>query len=171
MKNTIQHIQTFSREQKEVNREIFDLNKSITEAISLLHEHYRNRGIEIILELAEEDIPLYGNPYKLEQVLMNLASNACDALAEGGEINIKTERNKKTASIKVKDNGHGISEDILDQVIQPFFTTKQPGEGTGLGLSISYGIIKDMEGELELRNNEGKGVTAIVTLPVYEGKL
>ncbi|MCF7920353.1 MAG: response regulator [Candidatus Cloacimonetes bacterium] len=168
MKSTIQHIQTFSREQKEGNREIFDINKPVIEAINLLQEQYRNLGIEINLQLTDYILPVYGNPFQLEQVLLNLVSNARDALSGGGNIRIISHKTNDSAVIQVIDNGHGISEEIIDQVIQPFFTTKQPGEGTGLGLSISYGIIRDMEGNLELKNNEKDGVTAIITLPLYE---
>ena len=170
MKNTIQHIQTFSREQKEGNREVFNLNKPIREAISLLQEQYRNHGIEITLQLASLAIPVYGNPFKLEQVLLNLLSNARDSIKTEGQIIITSIINGKSARIEVIDNGRGINEEQIDQLIQPFFTTKQPGEGTGLGLSISYGIIRDMAGNLELKNNTGKGATAYITLPLFEEK-
>lgn len=168
MKNTIQHIQTFSREQKEGNMEIFDLNKPVAEAVGLVREQYKNHGIDIMLNLEPYKIPIYGNPFKLEQVLLNLLGNARDAINGNGKINVKTFKNKQSAIIEVKDNGHGIDENIIDQVIQPFFTTKQPGEGTGLGLSISYGIIRDMEGNLALKNNEEKGITAFVNFPLYK---
>ena len=164
MKNTIQHIQTFSREQKEGNREIFDLNKPIREAISLLQEQYRNHGVEITLQLSMLSIPIYGNPFKLEQVLLNLLSNARDSIGGNGKIKIITQINSKTASIEVIDDGAGINEEHIDHVIQPFFTTKQPGEGTGLGLSISYGIIRDMAGNLELKNISGESLMGMVNL-------
>lgn len=168
IKNTIQHIQTFSREQKEGNCEVFQINNPVQEAVNMIYEQYRNHGIEIMVEMQEESMPVFGNPFKLEQVLLNLTSNARDALPEGGIIKIRTRRNGNSAQIEVIDNGQGIKTEILDQVIQPFFTTKQPGEGTGLGLSISYGIIRDMEGNLEIKTNSGSGVTALVTLPLQE---
>lgn len=167
MKNTIQHIQTFSREQKEGNSEVFDLNKPVTDAINLLYEQYRNHGIELKLELDPRSLPVFGNPFRLEQVLLNLVSNARDAIKnKQGEISVTTRFQEDRILMIVSDNGEGISPDIIDQVIHPFFTTKQPGEGTGLGLSISYGIIKDMEGNLEIESIPDKGTKAIVTLPL-----
>ncbi|MCF7913227.1 MAG: response regulator [Candidatus Cloacimonetes bacterium] len=167
MKNTIQHIQTFSREQKEGNCEMFDLNKPVNDAINLLSEQYRNHGINLRLELAPEILPVYGNPFRLEQVLLNLVSNARDAvIMSKGEIIVRTMLKNQQIIMEVSDNGEGIAPDIIDQVIHPFFTTKQPGEGTGLGLSISYGIVKDMDGNLEIESEKGKGTTAKVFLPI-----
>lgn len=170
VKNTIQHIQTFSREQKEGNSEKFDLNKPVSDAISLLSEQYRKHGIKLITDFSPKALPVFGNPFKLEQVLLNLVSNARDAVSEpDSKIIVKTEFSNNSALLKVIDNGTGIKKEILEQVIHPFFTTKQPGEGTGLGLSISYGIVKDMGGNLELLSTEGKGTTAVVALPIMEG--
>ncbi|MDP8220614.1 MAG: ATP-binding protein [Candidatus Stygibacter frigidus] len=171
MKNTIQHIQTFSREQKEGNCKVFDLNKPVTDAINLLYEQYRNHGIELKLELDSRNLPVYGNPFRLEQVLLNLVSNARDAIIDSnGEIMVTTSLHENKISMTVSDNGEGIDPEIIDQVIHPFFTTKQPGEGTGLGLSISYGIIKDLDGNLEIKSIVGKGTEAIVTLPLTQSQ-
>jgi len=171
MKNTIQHIQTFSREQKEGNCEIFNLNKPVTDAINLLYEQYRNHGIELKLELDSRNLPVYGNPFRLEQVLLNLVSNARDAIKDNnGKIVITTSLHENQILLIVSDNGEGIDPEIIDQVIHPFFTTKQPGEGTGLGLSISYGIIKDLDGNLEIESIPGKGTKAIVTLPLLQSQ-
>ena len=166
MKNTIQHIQTFSREQKEGNCEVFDLNTPVNNAIGLLSEQYRNHGINLKIELAPKYLPVYGNPFRLEQVLLNLVSNSRDAITMSkGEIIVRTKLQNNQIFMEVIDNGEGITPEIINQVIHPFFTTKQPGEGTGLGLSISYGIVKDMDGNLEIESEPGKGTIATVTLP------
>ncbi len=169
IKNTIQHIQTFSREQTEGNVEEFNLNKPVQEAVNLLGDQYRKQGIKIKIDQTSENIPVYGNQFKFEQVLLNLLSNARDALKTSeGMIIIQTHKTNHQAIMKVIDNGCGIAPEILDQVFHPFFTTKQPGEGTGLGLSISYGIIKEMDGNLELKSEVNQGTTAIVTLSLHK---
>lgn len=169
VKNTIQHIQTFSREQKEGNCEVFDLNKPVDAAINLINEQYKKHNIKLVVNLAKQYIPVYGNPFRLEQVLLNLVSNARDAISQHeGIIRVETMLQSGRAVLMVIDNGCGIKKEIMDQVIHPFFTTKQPGEGTGLGLSISYGIIKDMEGNLILESREGRGTKASVIFDLYK---
>ncbi len=171
IKNTIQHIQTFSREQTEGNMEEFNLNNPVTEAINLLGEQYRKQGIKIKIDLTIDNIPVYGNQFKFEQIILNLMSNARDAVkTTQGIIIIQTRKENQQAIMKVIDNGCGIEPEIREKVFQPFFTTKQPGEGTGLGLAISYGIIKEMEGNLEIKSDVNRGTTAIVTLPLHKKK-
>ena len=171
MKNTIQHIQTFSREQTEGNDEVFELNKPVRDALNLLGEQYRKHGIIFKIDLCSKKLPVFGNPFRLEQVLLNLVSNARDSInLSKGNITVQTLKTDNQAILKVIDNGHGIKKEIMDQVMHPFFTTKQPGEGTGLGLSISYGIIKSMNGNLELKSVEGKGTTAKLSLPLAKQK-
>jgi len=113
-------------------------------------------------------------PQEIGRVVLNLINNAFYAVIEKAKQNIpgydptvtvSTKRLGNQAEIKVKDNGNGISQKILDKIFQPFFTTKPTGQGTGLGLSLSYDIIKAHGGEIKVETKEGEGSQFIVQLP------
>ena len=110
------------------------------------------------------------------RVILNLINNAFYAVNEkqkqgvnGYEptVTISTVKRKDEVEIKVKDNGNGIPQKVLDKIFQPFFTTKPTGEGTGLGLSLSYDIVKAHSGELKVENSKGEGAQFIIVLPIY----
>src|SRR5204862_6800052 len=106
-------------------------------------------------------------PAKVNQVVMNLVTNAIDASDESGEVTVRTRKDGGDAVvIEVVDHGQGIPEAIRQKIFDPFFTTKPVGEGTGLGLSISYGIVRDHGGAIAVESEEGKGTTFRVRLPV-----
>ncbi|HKI49981.1 MAG TPA: ATP-binding protein, partial [Desulfobacteria bacterium] len=130
------------------------------------------------LELASDLPRVLGNANHLEQVMLNLLTNARDALEETAEsrgngewkkrISLKTavsSTEPESIHILVSDSGTGISPEAAEKVFDPFFTTKPVGKGTGLGLSISYGIIKDHQGEIEVMDTGLKGTTLRVKLP------
>jgi len=153
----------------------FDVSLSITNALSLISEQYKKQGILLETKLGETSYMPVGNIYKFEQVILNLLSNARDAIEEksvkaidpfSGNIMISTTQTSTELITKVKDNGIGISADKLAKVLLPFYTTKEAGKGTGLGLSISYGIVKEMEGEIHIDSTPGQGTTISVILPV-----
>ena len=102
---------------------------------------------------------------QLNQVFMNLISNAIDALEGKGEIKIITQNFDKSIKVIIQDNGTGIPEDIKNKIFDPFFTTKDVGSGTGLGLSICHGIIKKHEGTIQLESKQGEGTSFIIELP------
>ena len=108
-----------------------------------------------------------GNIQQIEQVVINLISNACQAL-EGRDraVNVSATSNEKSVQIVVQDEGKGISSEDLKYIMDPFFTTKRDTGGTGLGLSISYNIIKEHDGELLVISEPGKGTTATIKLPI-----
>ncbi len=115
-----------------------------------------------------DNIPLvYADETQIEQVILNLAVNASDALPAGGKINIETicKSNSEMINIFVHDNGHGIDEDVLPHIFEPFFTTKESGKGTGLGLSTVYGIVRAYNGEISVESKPGRGTTFMVSLP------
>ena len=114
-------------------------------------------------------------PQDIGRVLLNLFNNAFYAVSEKEmqksegykpTISVSTERKKDMVEIRVKDNGSGISQKVLDKIFQPFFTTKPTGQGTGLGLSLSYDIIKAHGGEIEVKTKDGEGTMFIVRIPV-----
>lgn len=163
----VQGLQNFSRSEKE-NFGFANINKIVEGALVLLRNNYKNR-IEIIKDLDPSIPDVECKMGKINQVLINLVSNAIDAIEEKGEIFIKTSCNKHTCTISIKDDGAGISEEILPKIFDPFYTTKEVGHGTGLGLSISYGIIEEHNGKIEVQSQLGKGTEFIITLPIKQG--
>lgn len=105
-------------------------------------------------------------PGQLNQVFMNLLSNAIDALDEVGIITITTGTEDDMAFVSIRDNGPGIPQEIQSKIFEPFFTTKEVGKGTGLGLSISYGIIEKHNGTLEVTSVENEGTQFLIKLPI-----
>jgi len=145
--------------------------------IRTLGEH-----VELITDLAEDLSPVLADPGQIEQVLVNLAINARDAMPGGGKLTIQTANTSiddtaagqadlpagRYAAVKVSDNGTGIPKDVLDRVFEPFFTTKPKGEGTGLGLATVYGIITQAGGHVRIYSEPGLGTILTALLPVTE---
>jgi len=113
-------------------------------------------------------------PQDIGRVMLNLINNAFYAVDEKHKengnnyepkITVTTKKLSEKVEIRVKDNGNGISQNILDKIFQPFFTTKPPGQGTGLGLSLAYDIVKTHGGEIKVETKEGEGTTFIIYLP------
>ena len=171
MINVINHLRDFSRQSKS-SFEPFDAKDVIDNVLLMFNQQLKIHNIEIIKEISFDIKTVYGNKNHLEQVLINLLSNAKDAITSGfneGEINILARnRDKKFLEISVSDTGTGILPEHKDKIFDPFFTTKDVGEGTGLGLSISYGLIKDMGGFIEVNSKINERTVFNVILPVDE---
>ena len=171
----INHIRTFSRDQKSIIIERVDVNKVVKEAYSLISEQYIFHDISVILNLDDKIGFTLGNRHKLEQVLFNLFSNAKFALVKRDDelvelplekkIVVQTYINNNTIHLDVEDNGVGIEEHKLEKVFNPFFTTKPEGVGTGLGLSIVYGIIAEMKGTINIESKENEFTKVKIELP------
>jgi signal transduction histidine kinase len=106
------------------------------------------------------------SPGKINQVVLNLVTNAVHASPENGRVTVSTRRVDHGVSIRVADDGHGIDPVIRGRIFDPFFTTKPQGVGTGLGLSISHGIVADHGGHIDVESEPGRGTTFTVTLPL-----
>jgi len=150
-----------------------DINEGIESALVLLRSEYS--GIEIIKELAElPKIECY--PGKLNQVFLNILNNAIQAIkgrknqTEKGKIIVSTSVDQDNINISIKDNGNGISKDIIDKIFNPFFTTKDVGKGTGLGLSIVYRIIESHNGTIKVESEENIGTTFTLNLPKHQNQ-
>lgn len=165
---------TFSRKQA-VEKEVFDLTSLVRSLQSMMRGLIRN-DIDLVVELGEEDIFIDGSPGQLEQVVVNLLINAMDAINGAGEIRVSVETIRTDAShaklgpgdwvsLKIQDNGTGMSPAVLQKVFDPFFTTKPVGKGTGLGLAVVFGVIEPMGGTVEAQSEEGVGSTFTVILP------
>ena len=126
----------------------------------------KNR-IEIEKHYAREPFTLLCSEGKLHQVVLNLLTNAIQAIPGKGKITITTVADKPDMTLTITDTGSGIAEEDLHRITDPFFTTKDPGQGTGLGLSIAWSILQEHNGNLEFESQPGKGTKVIVTLPIH----
>jgi CheY-like chemotaxis protein len=179
--NLTKRLLVFSRKQAvevkpvNINELILDLQKMLVRIIS--------ERIEFNLELADRPLIVLTDAGQLEQVLINLAGNARDAMPEGGRLTISTERKDlddayvaaygygtpgRYALITVADTGQGMDAETQKKIFEPFFTTKGIGEGTGLGLAISYGIIKQHNGNIQVYSEPGQGTVFKMYLPLSE---
>ncbi len=164
----INHMRVFGR-QADGKMEPFDLRASLLEMSSLARAQLQTLDIGLNTIVPEESAFVTGEKVMFEQVLLNIISNARDAItAEERTDGIVTIEAAFDASeghqIKIRDNGGGIPEAVLDKLFEPFFTTKEPGKGTGLGLSISFGTIRDMSGVISATNDDD-GACFTITLP------
>ena len=174
----IRQLLTFSRRLVPEMR-LIDLNHQVRQAAELL-ERTIPKMISIKTELAPGLYPVNGDQSQLEQILLNLGANARDAMPAGGQLTIRTENLeadeafcKETPGLQagtyvrltVADTGQGMEPEVLDQIYEPFFTTKPVGEGTGLGLSTVYGIVKSHGGHITCQSRLGQGTTFHIYLP------
>jgi two-component system NtrC family sensor kinase len=143
-----------------------DVNDTVKQTIGLLDNYARNNNIDIQMEL-NPDLPIIaGDQAQLQQVFLNLISNAIDAIGKNGWIRVKSIRSGGEILVSVTDNGPGIPEEMQRKVFDPFFTTKSSGKGTGLGLWISYTIMEKMGGKISLNSRVGEGTTFVVQIPI-----
>jgi two-component system NtrC family sensor kinase len=139
----------------------------IQETLDLVQQAAYKKHIHFNFE-ADHDLWINGDRNQLQQVIVNLLLNAIYASPDNGEIWIRIHRQDDETCIQIQDQGAGIEQEKLERIFDPFFTTKPEGEGSGLGLSISLGIIERHGGSLQLENNEDRGVTATIRLPLRE---
>ncbi|MCU0587710.1 MAG: response regulator [Syntrophobacteraceae bacterium] len=165
--------------------EVVDLNHQVTQVCELL-ERLIPKLITIEQDLDPELRPVRADPAQLEQIIMNLAVNARDAMAHGGRFILKT-RNVlideeycrshlgsspgRYVCLGVSDTGHGMDQDVLERIFDPFYTTKEPGKGTGLGLAIVYSIVTNHNGFVRCTSEKGKGTTFEIYFPAEVGEV
>lgn len=146
-----------------------DAHELLKQAVSFLNPELKFKDIEVVLNFMKGPLLLYSDKQMLEQVFVNLISNAIYAVKErggtGGQIVLKTSRDESMLEIRISDNGTGISEENQKQMHDLFFTTKPSGKGTGLGLPICQNIIKKLGGGFSFETEIGEGTTFIVRLP------
>jgi PAS domain S-box-containing protein len=148
----------------EGDRKEVDLNEGVRSTVNIISGRAKLQGVDVALDLAP--LPaLACSPGKVNQVVLNLLSNAIDACPGGGRVTILTRAGQDGVELHVHDTGHGIDPAIRGRVFDPFFTTKPVGLGTGLGLSISYGIVKAHGGSIAVESTPGQGAHFVVRLP------
>ena len=183
MSKIISHMGTFSRrEDDEGDRDLIDPLESVAAAVSLVRDQYARDDVQVDVEFPDSLCLVYGNSVRLEQVILNLLTNARDALVleQVDPVSGRTFRSKQSGHIQISaryethetgnpediqscivfcidDNGGGIPTEALDQVFDPFFTTKRTGQGTGLGLAICQRIVEDHDGNLSVACPEEGG--------------
>ncbi len=168
MNTIIDHLRGFAREGEGVSAESVDLNAVLDSSFSLLNQQFKSRGIDIDVEVADDLPSIDGNPNRLEQVIINLLSNARDVLEgrKDPKVHISMRQEGEHVVIVLTDNGPGMPKEIQSKIFDPFFTTKDTGKGTGLGLSISHGIITEHHGTISVSDNDGGGAKFTISLPV-----
>lgn len=171
----IDHVRAFSRDRDDYIVSSFNVNESIRNAVSMISQQYKHHGIILSFKPDKKIGLINGNTYRFEQVILNLLNNAKDALEEKTRV-LKQEYEKTIdvssclsgngIIISIRDNGIGIRKEDIDKIMFPFYTTKDVGKGTGLGLSISFGIVKELNGNIEVESVPDKGTLFRITLPV-----
>jgi two-component system NtrC family sensor kinase len=150
-----------------------NINDVITSAARLVAHQKRGEGIEISIEASESVAPVLGDEGQLQQAVIALATNAIDAMPDGGLLTLATRNEDGKVIVEVSDTGVGIASENLTKIFDPFFTTKEVGRGTGLGLAVCYGIVTEHGGRLDVQSTVGVGTTFLISLPaakVHDGE-
>lgn len=175
IKRIIDHTRTFSRSHKPASFERIDVNEVVKSSLSMVESQFAGHNIKLDVSLSPQLVKVIADRFKLEQVILNLLSNAKYAVDEKykndnydayeKQIHIATWQDEDTVNITVTDNGIGINKSDLEKIFDPFYTTKKVDKGTGLGLSISYGFIKDLLGDIVVDSEEGVYTKFDVKIP------
>jgi C4-dicarboxylate-specific signal transduction histidine kinase len=168
MTKIVSNLRTFARQSKFEYSET-DINQPIDDALMLLGEQLRSHNMKLRRELATGLPKVLADANQLEQVFLNLVSNAKDAMEArgGGTLTLvsRTSDNGNFVEVLVADTGVGMDSATMNDIFNPFFTTKDVGKGTGLGLSISLGIVEDHGGKIEVHSSKGEGTVFRISLP------
>ncbi|WKC39877.1 ATP-binding protein [Ectopseudomonas chengduensis] len=156
-------LKDFARLDRAMSEEV-DLNECIRSALLIARNHIKDK-VEVVQQLGELP-PITCAPSQINQVLLNLLTNAAQAIDGMGRIQIRSWADAQGVHVSLQDNGRGMPPEVLAKIFDPFFTTKPVGQGTGLGLSISYKIIQDHGGQIRVASEPGRGTRFLVSLPL-----
>ncbi len=167
IEDIVKSLKEFARpDSHDWNMEV-DIKKAVESAVKITANTIKNRNIELSVELADSITPVCGNSGRLEQVIINLLTNASEAIvSSNGKIELKAYMSEEDVVVMVKDNGKGIRKEDLPRVADPFFTTRSDDGGVGLGLSISMSIIRRFRGRMEYKSAVGAGTEVRIVIPV-----
>jgi signal transduction histidine kinase len=168
--NIVSDLLKFSRQSKPEMGEQ-DMRETVEAALRLTAYPIRKAHVQVIKDLPEHPVYMTYDVQQIEQVLVNIISNALQAMPGGGALRVNLSQSNGVAAIAIQDSGTGILPDHLTRIFDPFFTTKPEGEGTGLGLSVSYGIISNHSGRIEVESQIGQGSTFTIILPMRHPEL
>ncbi len=166
--HTIRDLLDFSRNEPAQGARVessADISEVVSDTVKLIDRQSRFRDIELALALDEGLPRVRGDHERLRQLLLNLLFNAADALAGKGRIEVRATSGDGSVELIVEDDGPGIDAEIIDQVFDPFVTTKAPGQGTGLGLAVCHTIVDRLGGQIDAANGEQGGAVFEVSLP------
>lgn len=165
MARIIRNLRTYARGEQ-VSTRPTSVNRALDEALGLLEGRLKSEGVTLRLDLPAGDLMVSGGAVRLQQVFVNIISNAIDAMSGTAEkvLEVSVEPGDSEVTVHVRDTGPGIPEDHLGDIFDPFFSTKEVGEGMGLGLSITYGIINQFGGSIDARNHPDRGAIFQFTL-------
>lgn len=144
-------------------RESVDMVKVLNSSLALIKGDLINKNIILHTDI-DSNCSCVGDPYQLRQAFLNLLRNACEAMSQGGRLKVTGAHKEDKVVIEISDTGLGISQTVQEQVLEPFFTTKDGG--TGLGLSVSYRIFQEHDGRMMIESREGKGTRIMIELPI-----
>lgn len=163
-RDIVKKLMLFSRRMPPEKKSV-DFNERIKEGISLLEHRLASADISVSCSFDKSLPPVVLDPSQLNQVVVNLVVNAMQAMTGGGSLYVSTKNSGDRVILEIKDNGHGMSQDIVDKIFDPFFTTKDINEGTGLGLSVVYGIVESHKGDVSVKTDEGVGTKFTISFP------
>jgi signal transduction histidine kinase len=164
IKDVVTQLLAFSRPEEGRPMEEVDINSEIDKSLTFVSHELKSK-CEVIKDF--QPLPkVLAHPRQLDQVFINILTNASQAIDDKGHISIKTYLKAPYIFIEFTDDGKGIPKEQLSKIFEPFFTTKEVGKGTGLGLAITYEIIKNHNGRIDVRSEIGKGTTFTIKLPV-----
>jgi CheY-like chemotaxis protein len=181
----VKHILTFSRQEKQ-KHVIFDMRGTVKEVLKLIRATIPS-SIEIVQRISAEPATIMGDPTGIHEVLMNLCSNAAQAMDEMGsvlqvelrEVELDREFVKELPGVSpgafvrlsVSDTGHGIPREVIGRIFDPYFTTKEVGKGTGMGLAVAHGVVREHGGAITVYSEPGQGTTFHVLFPKVQGEV
>jgi polar amino acid transport system substrate-binding protein len=170
IRHIVDDLKDFAREAPETTMEPIDLNEVLALSIRLVDKTIRQSTHHFSVHYAANLPPLYGNGQRIEQVLINLIVNACQALEQPEQsITIQTYMaTPTTLACAIEDQGRGIEPEFLERLCDPFFTTRREEGGTGLGLSVSSRIIQEHHGHLVFTSKQGQGTRALLTFSLSQ---
>ncbi|MDQ6999193.1 MAG: sensor histidine kinase, partial [Mariprofundus sp.] len=170
-RSIVEGLLRFSRSERN-EKQLDDLNEDILFVINMYKKEFDHAGILLHHHLLEGLPKVFASHRQIQQILLNLVTNAKYVLNKGGLLEISSENQRRGGVdgilIQVKDDGPGMTKETQQRIFEPFFSTKPVGEGTGLGLSICYGIVQDHDGIMEVESNEGAGATFSIWLPTHK---
>jgi two-component system, NtrC family, sensor kinase len=150
------------------DRLMIDVAELIKSSANLIAHQKRGNAVNIRFELSENLPHINADGGQIQQAIIALATNAIDAMPDGGVLTFRTNSSNNRVTIEIQDSGVGIAPENLSKIFEPFFTTKEVGKGTGLGLAVCYGIITEHGGRLAVRSNVGIGTTFTIYLPIQK---
>jgi PAS domain S-box-containing protein len=172
----INNLRAFGRKST-IFRERININNPIEGVLSIVRRQFLLEKIDFDLHLGTNLPLIVAHNNRLQQVFFNIITNARDAIVEkklktgkdvSGRIKVTTGREANRVAVRIEDNGVGIPQEVINNIFEPFFTTKETGQGMGLGLAITYGIIKDYNGDIQIKSTPGLGTEFTISFPVVE---